>query len=119
MTDVVLLEIPTSPRLRGVATLVLGGMGSRMHLPYARVDDLQLAALSVLSAATEETVTLELSAEDASLSVGIGPLASGTGADDGLRRVLERLVDGVEPTERDGREWLMLRLARQGSPDDG
>jgi len=119
MTDVVLLHIPTSPRLRGVATLVLGGMGSRMHLPYARVDDLQLAALSVLSAAHEATVTLELSAGDAALSVGIGPLANGTGADDGLRRVLERLVDGVEPTERDGREWLTLRLARPASAIDG
>lgn len=114
MSDVVLLSIPTSPRLHGVATLVLGGMGSRLELPYARVDDLQLAALSVLAAASDETVTLELSAGVEALSVGIGPLSSGTGTDSGLRRVLDRLVDGVEAGERDGREWLTLTLARTG-----
>ena len=112
MSDVVVLDLPTSPRLRGVATLVLGGMGSRLQFPYARVDDLQLAALSVLSAASDDTVTLELTAEEQVLSVGIGPLASGTGTDRGLRRVLDRLVDAVEPGEREGREWLTLRLDR-------
>jgi hypothetical protein len=114
---VVVLDIPTSPRLRGVATLVLGGMGSRLQLPYARVDDLQLAALSVLSAAADETVTLELAAEDHALSIGIGPLASGTGTDAGLRRVLDRLVDAVEPEEREGREWLTLRLVRTATAE--
>jgi len=112
MTDTILLSLPTSPRLRGVATLVLGGLGSRLQLPYARVDDLQLAALSVLSAATDETVTLEVATGEEALRVGIGPLAGGTREDQGLRRVLERLVDGVEPTERDGREWLTLEVRR-------
>jgi hypothetical protein len=119
MNDLVRLTMPTSPRLRGVATLVLGGMGSRLHMPFERVDDLQLAALSVLSAATEDTVTLELAAEVDSLSLGIGPLANGTGTDQGLRRVLDRLVDGVEPTERAGREWLTLRLRRPGEGASG
>jgi hypothetical protein len=112
MTDTIELSIPTTPRLRGVATLVLGGMGSRLHLPYEKVDDLQLAALSVLSATSDDSVTLELAAAEGSFAVGIGPLPSGSGADDGLRRVLERLVDEVESTERDGREWLTLRLKR-------
>jgi len=115
MSDTVVLELPTREQLRSVATLVLGGMGSRLELPYARVDDLQLAALSVLSAASGDTVTLELSAEDEALSVGIGPLATGTGADRGLRRVLDRLVDVVEPAERGGREWLTLTLARSAA----
>jgi hypothetical protein len=119
MSDVILLSIPASPRLRGVATLVLGGMGSRLQLPYSRVDDLQLAALSVLSATTDETVSLELSAEDEALSVDIGPLARGTGKDEGLRRVLDRLVDGVDSGERDGQEWLTLRLARPPSAAEG
>jgi|SRR5215831_2029548 len=113
MTDTILLSLPTSPRLRDVATLVLGGLGSRLQLPYARVDDLQLAALSVLSAATDETVTLEVAAGEEALRVGIGPLTGGTGEDHGLRRVLERLVDGVEPVERDGREWLTLEVRRE------
>jgi hypothetical protein len=113
VTDTVLLSIPTSPRLQGVATLVLGGLGSRLHLPYSRLDDLQLAALSALASAAEDTVTLELSAADETLSLGIGPLTSGAGADEGLRRVLDRLVDGVDPEEREGREWLTLRLRRE------
>jgi hypothetical protein len=112
MTDTILLSIPTTPRLRSVATLVLGGMGSRLHLPYEKVDDLQLAAISVLSAAADDSVTLELSAADDSLSVDIGPLAKGSASDQSLKRVLERLVDGVEASERDGRDWLTLRLDR-------
>jgi hypothetical protein len=115
MTDTIELTIPTSPRLRGVATLVLGGIGSRLRLPYEKVDDLQLAALSVLSASADEAVTLELAAAEDSLAVGIGPLSSGSGADDGLKRVLERLVDEFESSERDGREWLTLHLARPRS----
>ena len=43
MTDDIVLTIPTSPRLRSVATLVLGGVGSRLRLSYEKVDDLQLA----------------------------------------------------------------------------
>jgi hypothetical protein len=37
-------------RHRGVATLVLGGDRSRLDLPHERVDELQLAVLSVLDA---------------------------------------------------------------------
>lgn len=112
MTDTIVLSIPSSPRLRSVATLVLGGMGSRVQLPYEKIDDLQLAVLSVLPAAADAQVTLEASASDDTLSLEIGPLATGTHFDTGLRRVLERLVDAVEPATRDGREWLTLRLQR-------
>jgi hypothetical protein len=116
MTDTILLTMPTTPRLRAVATLVLGGIGSRLELPYEKVDDLQLATLSVLAAAgEEETVTLELSAGDDSLAVEIGPLSAGSGADSGLLRILDRLVDDVESSERDGRDWLILRLTRPSS----
>src|SRR5206468_6684312 len=101
MTDDIVLTIPTSPRLRSVATLVLGGVGSRLELPYEKVDDLQLAALSVLAASADETVTLEVSAGVDSLAVDIGPLANGSGNEPGLRRVLDRLVDTVEPSQRD------------------
>ena len=40
VTDMISLTIPTATRFRGVATLVLGGIGSRLDLPYERVDDL-------------------------------------------------------------------------------
>jgi hypothetical protein len=112
MDDTILLTIPTSPRLLSVATLVLGGVGSRLHLPYEKVDDLQLAALSVLAATDGDDVMLEIHARDQEVSVGIGPLSAGSGDDAGLRRVLDRLVDGVEKSSRDGHEWLTLRLRR-------
>jgi len=115
MTDDIVLTIPTSPRLRSVATLVLGGVGSRLRLSYEKVDDLQLAALSVLSASADDVVTLEVTAGDDSLALDIGPLPAGTGSDAGLRRILERLVDSVEPSQRAGREWLTLRLARSAT----
>jgi hypothetical protein len=113
MSETIVLTIPTSQRLSGVATLVLGGIGSRLHMPYEKVDDLQLAALSALAATDGETVTLEITASDEKFEVRVGPLADGSGEDAGLRRVLDRLVDSVEASERDGREWLTLRLARR------
>jgi hypothetical protein len=112
VTDVISLTIPTATRFRGVATLVLGGIGSRLDLPYERVDDLQLAVLSVLEASGDDRVTVEVEAEDAGLLVSVGPLADGSAGDDALTRVLEPLVDSVEPSHRDQRVWLTLRLAR-------
>jgi anti-sigma regulatory factor (Ser/Thr protein kinase) len=115
MTDTIVLTMPTSPRLRGVATLVLGGIGSRLDLPYEKMDDLQLAVLSVLAATDGDTVTIEVTADDDLVAVGIGPLSDGSSDDGALTRVLERLVDTVEAADRDGGEWLMLRLFRAPS----
>lgn len=112
VNDTIVLTIPTAARHRGVASLVLGGIGSRLHMPFEKVDDLQLATLSVLSATEDDTVTLEVSARADEVSVDIGPLSAGSAVDAGLRRVLERLVDDVASSERDGREWLTLRLRR-------
>src|SRR5215471_3852794 len=88
MTDTIILSIPSSPRMRSVATLVLGGVGSRVELPYERIDDLQLAVLSVLPAAADAQVTLEVAASDDALSLEIGPLVTGSHSDPGLRRVM-------------------------------
>jgi hypothetical protein len=119
MDDTILITIPTSPRLLSVATLVLGGIGSRLHLPYEQVDDLQLAALSTLAASEGDTVAVEIRARDDDLSVGLGPLAKGSGGDAGLRRVLDRLVDSVETSSRDGHEWITLRVRRTPSAEAG
>jgi hypothetical protein len=112
VSDHISLTIPTATRFRGVATLVLGGVGSRLDLPYERVDDLQLAVLSVLEASDGDRVTVEVEAEARGVFVSVGPLAQGSAADGALSRVLDPLVDSVEPSERDERVWLTLRLNR-------
>ncbi len=112
MNDVISLTMPARVRYLGVATLVLGGIGSRLDLSYERMDDLQLAVLSVLEAGGPGEVTLEVDAADERVSVSIGPLAAGRGLDESLARVLDPLVDSFESVERDGREWLELQLSR-------
>jgi hypothetical protein len=110
MTDTILLTIPRATRFTGVATRVLGGIGSRLDLPYERIDDLQLALLSVLDAGQDGDVSLEVETDGTSLALSIGPLVEGSSADASLARVLARLVDEVEPDPRDGEEWLTLRV---------
>jgi hypothetical protein len=112
VTDRIVLTMPSDVRLRSVATLVLGGVGSRLDLPFERADDLQLAALSALEATDRGDVTLELEARDDGLTLAVGPLRAGTGEDPALLRVLSRLVDDVEPHSRDGAEWLTLRMSK-------
>jgi len=115
MTETILLTIPAGARFRGVATLVLGGIGSRLDLPYERMDELQLAVLSALAAGEAGQLTIEVEADTTGVSVTVGPLVDGSGSDKSLSRVLDRLVDSVEPESRDGKEWVTLRLARSSS----
>lgn len=115
MTDTILLTIPTAARFQGVATLVVGGIGSRLDLPYDRMDDLQLAVLSLLAAGGDDHISVEVEADGEVISVSVGPLAAGSDSDEGLARVLGRLVDSFEPVQRDGREWLTFRVAHDAS----
>ena len=112
MNDRIILTMPTASSYRGIATLVLGGIGSRLDLPYERVDDLQLAVLSVLEISGDGTVTLEADAAADSLVVSLGPLADEAGADEALSRVLHPLVDSFDSAERTDGHWLSLRLTR-------
>jgi hypothetical protein len=112
MSDQISLTIPSRTPYTGVATLVLGGIGSRLDLSYERMDDLQLAVLSVLEARGDDEVTVEVEAGEKRVSVSVGPLVEGSGSDHALARVLDPLVDTVEPVRRDGREWLVLKLDR-------
>ena len=111
VSDRIVLTMPTDARFRSVATLVLGGIGSRLELPYERMDDLQLAILSALDASDAKAVTLEVDADEAGLQLALGPVRRGSGADDGLVRVLSRLVDDVGHESRDGVEWLTLDVS--------
>lgn len=112
VTDRIVLALPTEARFRSVATLVLGGIGSRADLPYERMDDLQLAVLSALDAADQPEVTIEVDADENGVSLALGPVRDGSGDDEGLGLVLSRLVDDVTHERRDGAEWLSLRLSR-------
>jgi hypothetical protein len=111
VSDRIVLTIPADERFRSVATLVLGGIGSRAELPYERMDDLQLAVLSALAASDDETVTIEVDADAGGLRLALGPMRDGTSADDGLARVLTRLVDDVGHESRDGAEWMTLGVS--------
>jgi hypothetical protein len=108
MGDRVVLMIPADVRFRSVATLVIGGLGSRADLPYERADDLQLAVLSALDAGASDEMTVEIDTSDGRLEIAVGPVRDGSGKDAGLARVLSRLVDDVATQRRDGAEWLTL-----------
>jgi len=114
MTDRIELVLPAAARFEGVAQLVLGGVGTRCHLPYDIVDELQLAVAGVLPSAREDQVIVEIAVGD-TVSVTIGPLIEGTVVDPALLHVLDRLVDRVQPVSRDGTEWLSLEVARPSS----
>jgi hypothetical protein len=118
--DRVVLTLPGDPSLRGVASLVLGGVGSRLDLPYEKVDELQLAVLSVLGGCDPAVVTLEIEIEDDAVLVTLGPLPDGTVAAPGVRAVLDRLVDDVQPSRREAdageAEWVTLRIVRPSAP---
>lgn len=112
--DRVVLELPASAELRGVASLVLGGIGSRIDLPYEKVDELQLAVLTLLGASEIESATIEIVIGDSAVFVKVGPLPLGTSSALGLQTVLERLVDTVELARSDDgsdTEWMSLELA--------
>jgi hypothetical protein len=113
VSDRIVLTMPTETRFRSVATLVLGGIGSRLDFPYERTDDLQLAVLSALDASDDETVTLEVDADERGLRLALGPVRDGSSEDDALIRVLSRLVDDVAHENRDGGEWLTLGITRR------
>ena len=64
VSDRIVLTVPAGARFRSVATLVLGGIGGRADLPYERMDDLQLAVLSILDSTDGDAVTLEVESDD-------------------------------------------------------
>jgi hypothetical protein len=118
VTDRIVLTMPSDSGLRGIATLVLGGIGSRHDLPYERMDDLQLALVSALDAAPKGQVSIEVDAGPEGLRVALGPLRDGSRDDEGLALVLSRLVDSVENERRDGTDWVSLVLEAQPAPTE-
>ena len=115
VSDRIVLTIPTDARLRSVATLVLGGIGSRAELAYERMDDLQLAVLSALDAVDGHAATIEVDADGDTLRVTLGRLRDDAANDAGLARVLAPLVDGVGYESRDGGQWVTLAVTSGAS----
>ena len=112
VNETIVLRIPTDSAYRGVASLVLGGLGSRLDLPYERMDDLQLAVLSMLDASRDDDASVEIHAEDDHVAVSVGPLHDEAAADDGLELVLTRLTDRVEAARRDDASWITVFMLR-------
>lgn len=97
------IEFPATEGFRSVGRLVLGGIASRFELPIDRVDDLLLAAESLLlQEPAGDTIRVEAEATTAGLTVRVGPFAPGRLSDRGLRRVLEQLVDDIVEREDNG-----------------
>ena len=113
--NAITLTVPAERRFLGVVNLVLGGLGSRLDLPYAQVDDLQLAVDSALAhgdATADGALTVEVEVAEGRLIVQVGPLVEGGASNDGLKRVLAPLVASAWPLDRDGREWIQLEIER-------
>jgi hypothetical protein len=122
MTDVVTLQLPRDREFHGVAHLVLGGLAARLDLTYDVLEDMTTAIDELLERRdTGEDVTLSLEIEENAIVTVVGPLKGNIGeelrASDeglGLRRVLETVVDHVDVSERDGRQWVELRKQLDG-----
>jgi hypothetical protein len=113
--DVITVTVPAEHRFLGVLNLVLGGLCARLDFPYEQVDDLQLAVDSVLAPGRPDGAEVTLEAEvvrERGLVLRIGPLVPGSAGQPGLLRVLEPLVGGAMPLEREGAEWIELATAR-------
>jgi hypothetical protein len=110
------LTVPAERRFLGVVNLVLGGLGSRLDLPYTQVDDLQLAVDSALAhgdPTAEGELTVDVEVAEGRLIVQVGPLVEGGASNDGLKRVLAPLVASAWPLDREGREWIQLEIERE------
>jgi hypothetical protein len=122
MTDVVTLQLPRDREFHGVAHLVLGGLAARLDLTYDVLEDMTTAIDELLERRDSgEDVTLSLEIEEKAIVTVVGPFNGDIGeelrASDeglGLRRVLETVVDHVDVSERDGRQWVELRKQLEG-----
>jgi anti-sigma regulatory factor (Ser/Thr protein kinase) len=116
--DQVTLRLPRERSFFSVASLVVGGLAVRLNLNFDELENLQVAVGELLEQhESDKEITIGVRMVDGVMEVELGPfddsltkeLERGDGAEVGLRRVLETVMDGVDVTERDGRPWVELR----------
>jgi hypothetical protein len=117
------LRIPNERPYHGVVRLVVGGLAARHDLSYEKLEDLQLALVTVLESdayTAGPEVVVELEVGDDSIALCVGPLhgdavreelGSTDGEALGLGRLLGTLVEDADVETREDGEWL--RLAKQ------
>ena len=113
--DHVSLTVPADPAFRGTLRLVVGGIGTRLQLPYEQVNELQLAVETLVSnrVIVGPDLVVEAEIDGATGCVVVGPFAPD--ADTGRLRVLTRLVRSARVTGRDGgTEWVELDVGDTG-----
>jgi hypothetical protein len=107
--DRISLTVPADPAFRGTLRLVVGGIGTRLRLPYEQVNELQLAVETVVSYrdAVGPSLVVEADVDGGTACLAVGPFAPDPDTD--RLRVLERLVREARATQRDGgAEWVEL-----------
>jgi len=113
--DRISLTVPAEPAFHATLRLVVGGVGSRLQLPYEQVDELQLAVEALVSGrvSVESTLVLEVELDGGAALVTIGPFAS----DPERERdpIVERLVRRARVVHRDGdADWVELSVGADG-----
>ncbi len=118
MTDEVTLTLPRHKPFYRIAHLVLGGLAVRLDLTFDSLEDLQLALAGLLEhrADGDGEVMVSLRVDGDRFYALVGPFAATVraelaregGADVGLARLLETVVDSVGLAERDGAHWVEL-----------
>jgi anti-sigma regulatory factor (Ser/Thr protein kinase) len=123
VTDAIRLVLPAQEDFRGVAHLVVGGLGARVDLTLEDLEDLQVAVEALLGCRDDDddvTVSVELDTGLVRASVGPFPAEAIAQLDQhggglGLRRVLETVSDGFEVTRRPDGSWVELRKETTGT----
>jgi hypothetical protein len=121
------LRIPNERPYHGVVRLVVGGLAARHNLSYEKLEDLQLALVTVLESddyttGPEVVVELEVSADAIALCVGPlhgdalqEELGSKDGDALGLGRLLGTLVEDAQVERREDGDWLRLAKLVRGA----
>jgi hypothetical protein len=120
------VSIAAGPLVGPVLRRVVGMLAARADLPLDRLDDAVLVADLVAARAPahtlSETVDVALASGPRALELRVGPLRSGGGralvidaAVPGVGNVIEQLADGLDIEIEGEQEYLLLRLAYNGS----